>query len=297
MIQYQFIYQPMYQLMHQINYQHINDSWVSLLGIFILTIITLNNKFKSNIVMYMMTIISAVVLNYLKRITIPYIFYCFFTISALEFMFNMFNYFKLMSLEIDKLSKVLETYGKDCLLFDIMNTKEKVDGEFLINYYKIIINNNEKNKNKDKAVIIDTINKLIIPENIKNCDSSEILDRINKFIKFVKKEKFQVQNSVYIYGFVPSNSIIRFYIKLVNQKKYIYKQNKNNYDNKTRAYAILRGLPNTFYPEDFLTYNFNEDIIPDYKVNSEEYFHLLINTITGIERYFDIYKSNNHYFF
>ncbi len=274
---------------YQIDYQHLNDSWLSLIGILVLTMMTLTNEFKSVMIMYMITMLSAFVLKYYNYGTIPNLFYCFLIVTLINYVVNIFNYTVMMNEEIQKLSKVLEVYGRENLLFDIVNTKEKVNAEFLINYYKIQISG-------DKEKIINTINNIIIPENIKMCQIEEIKDRINKFILYVKTEKFFVQNSVYIWGFVPSNSMIEFYIKLINQKKYICQKNKNYSDLKVRAWSVLKGIKNNFDAVDMLEYSLIDSTVPDYKINNEEYFYLLNKTIGGIERYFDIYKHNNYYF-
>ncbi len=277
----------MFQL--QIDYEHIKESWLFLIGILALTIITVSNEFKTQMTLYGLTVMSAFVLKFINYGNLPNLFFCFLAIVIVNYMINVINYFKMMNVEIERLSKVLEIYGRENLLMDIINSKDKIDAEFLISYYKIKIYG-------EKEKIISNINKIIIPENIKISQVPEIKERIHNFILYIKKEKVVVHNSVYVWGFNPSNSMVEFYIKLVNQRNYICTKNKD-FNYKFRAYSVLRGLPNKFNPIDMLVFLNNESTVPDYKVTSEEYQTILNNTISGLERYLDIYKNNNYYFF
>ncbi len=190
-----------------------------------------------------------------------------------------------MDHEVLKLSKHIEIFGRETILLDIQNISDKIDAEYLFNYYKI-------GNIKNKAEIADQINKLLVPENIKLCDRDEILRRLEKVVNLIKANNINTPNSIYIRGFKPSNSLIRFYLKLLSIKRAIVYKNEIPEKFNSQIVSVLNKLNNKFDPKELINLS-SYNTIPDYKLRDENYVALINRTINSIERYIDIYNQNN----
>jgi hypothetical protein len=127
----------------------------------------------------------ALILKFWDLGTLPNIFSAYLVIAFVTMMYYLYNYIKFMDVEMDRLSKAIEFFGRESLYLDIVYSKDKIDAEYFLTYYKIRIVGDAEARKK----YIDTMNSIIVPENIKNCEKGEICDRIIRLIKYIKSER------------------------------------------------------------------------------------------------------------
>ncbi len=260
--------------------------WMYVVGIFMITVSAFS-FFDLEGIFYTagITILTGIVFRFFDLNTLPNVFTVYLMCFLIRFAFLIHSYSKFMDHEVLKLSKHIEIFGRETILLDIQNISEKIDAEYLFNYYKI-------GNIKNKAEIADQINKLLVPENIKLCDRDEILRRLEKVVNLIKANNINTPNSIYIRGFKPSNSLIRFYLKLLSIKRAIVYKNEIPEKFNSQIVSVLNKLNNKFDPKELINLS-SYNTIPDYKLRDENYVALINRTINSIERYIDIYNQNN----
>ncbi len=275
------------------DFDHIQEYWMYAVGILSLTtaIVGFTNIQETTFI-FVITILMSLSLKVFDNGTLPNVFCGYLIISLITLCYNFYNYINIMDVELDKLSKIIETFGRESIYLDIINNQENIDAEFFTNYYKIRFIGNKEEIDKQ----IENINKIIIPANIKICEKEEIINRVNNFLKYIKSQKVII-NSIVMNGFKPSNSLIKFYIKLTSMKKCMIPNNNGVHDKYNHSVTrIINRFGNKFKPEEMIgTFNFAP--IPNYKLENENFMILLNKTICGIEKYFNAYLDNNMIFY
>ncbi len=260
--------------------------WMYVVGIFMITVSAFSFfDFEGIFYTAGITILTGIVFRFFDLNTLPNVFTVYLMCFLIRFAFLIHSYSKFMDHEVLKLSKHIEIFGRETILLDIQNISDKIDAEYLFNYYKI-------GNIKNKAEIADQINKLLVPENIKLCDRDEILRRLEKVVNLIKANNINTPNSIYIRGFKPSNSLIRFYLKLLSIKRAIVYKNEIPEKFNSQIVSVLNKLNNKFDPKELINLS-SYNTIPDYKLRDENYVALINRTINSIERYIDIYNQNN----
>ena len=268
-----------------LDYTHMKEFLVYV--ILTLSLSIYNNK--TTFIIYLMIMNISLIFRYYNFNLLGNIFIIYFSIILIAFLINFNKGIKIMEIKLEKLSNSIEFYGKENLILDIVNSTDKIDAEYLINHYKIKING-------EKSKYIKSINKIIIYENFRLCKEEEMRTRITEFIDYIKKEDdIYILNSIYMTGFTPSNSMIKFYIKLISIKRELININKSleseEYFN-TRINSILSTLNNKLIPIELLNFTYVINI-PNYKLNDPRFFKLIDDTIDSIENYIKVYNDNN----
>ncbi len=275
------------------DFTHLRDYWMFMVGIVSITTVTAAMLDLETMWMtFGSTILLSLIFKFWDIGTLPNIFTAYLLITFITMIYYLYNYIKFMDLEMDRLSKAIELFGRESLYFDIVYSKDKIDGEYFLAYYKIRIVGDAEIRKKYTNIM----NSIIIPENIKTSEKGEICDRIIKLIKYIKNERVMVVNSIFMNGFKPSNSLIKFYIKLIGMKRAMLPNSQEIHDKfNLSVIKVINRFGNKFKSEE-LIHMFNFNPIPEYKINNEEFKILLNKTIGGIERYFDTYSQNNMFF-
>lgn len=275
------------------DFTHLREYWMFMVGIVSISIITIPIlDIETTWITFGSTLVLSLMLKFWDIGTLPNIFTTYLLITFVTVIYYLYNYIKFMDVEMDRLSKAIEFFGRESLYLDIVYSKDKIDAEYFFAYYKIRIVGDTENKKKYTNIM----NSIIIPENIKISKKEEICDRIIKLIKYIKNERVMVDNSILINGFKPSNSLIKFYIKLIGMKRSMLPNNHEIHDKfNLDVIKIINRFGNKFKSKE-LIYMFNFNPIPEYKINNEEFKIILNKTIGDIERYFDIYLQNNMFF-
>lgn len=273
---------------------HIQEYWMFAMGILSLTSAAVGFlEFEKMMITFSLTICTSFALRIFDNGTLPNIFCAYLLIIGLAFIHNIYNYIKIMDVEMEKLSKVIECYGRENLYLDIIHSQDRIDAEYFISYYKIRITEDEIERKK----YTDNMDRIIVPENIKLCKKEEIICRINSLLVYIKSQKVMIVNSITMNGFKPSNSLIKFYIKMIAMKRSMIPNNNGVHDkfNSLVARSLSR-FGNNFKPYELINM-FNFTPVPKYKIDDENFKIVLNKTINGIEKYFDAYSINNLYFF
>ncbi len=273
---------------------HIQEYWMFAMGILSLTSAAVGFlEFEKMMITFAVTICTSFALKIFDNGTLPNIFCAYFVIIGVALVHNIYNYIKIMDVEMDKLAKIIESYGRESLFLDIVYSQDKIDAEYFISYYKIRITENEIERKK----YTDDMNRIIVPENIKLCEKEEIISRINSLLTYVKSQRVMIVNSITMNGFKPSNSLIKFYIKMIAMKRSMIPNNNGVHDKFNGLVArILSRFGNNFKSYELINM-FNFSPLPQYKIDNENFKIVLNKTIAGIEKYFDAYSKNNLYFF
>jgi hypothetical protein len=275
------------------NFSEILEYWEFSLGIVFLTTILLTYlEYEIIGISFGLTMGISIILKIYDIGTIPNIFLIYFIIVSTCMVYAIYKYIYIMDEEMEKLSKFIELFGGENLYLDIINSSDKIDAEYFINYYKIKISDNQ-----ERIKYIEIMNKIIIPENIKTCEKHEIINRINSIKKYIKSQKFIINNLIMMNGFTPSNSLINYYLMLISIKKNMISNSKDLHEKfNNDVIQVLYTLKNNFKPNELITLlNFTQ--VPNYKKNDENFKLVLNITIAGIEKYFETYSKNNMYFF
>ncbi len=276
------------------DFAHIQEYWMFAVGILSLTTLVVGFlELEKTILTFGVTILMSLILKLYDSGTLPNIFVSYLFICSLAIIYNIFNYIKIMDVEMEKLSKVIETFGRESLYLDIIYSGDKIDAEYLLSYYKIKISDVDTEKQKH----LENMNKIIVPENIKLCDKEEIFNRIGSLLTYVKTQKVMVINSIVMNGFKPSNSLIKFYLKLISMKRSMIPNINGSHEKFNLIVSkIISRFGNKFNPDELINMiNFNP--IPQYKQDNENFKIVLNKTIYGIEKYLDAYQKHNMYFF
>ncbi len=275
------------------DFTHVKEYWMFMVGIVSITTFTaVTVDVETMWITFGTTLGLALILKFWNLGTLPNIFAVYLIIAFVTMMYYLYNYIKFMDVEMDRLSKAIEFFGRESLYLDIVYSKDKIDAEYFLTYYKIRIVGDADIRKK----YIDTMNSIIVPENIKTCEKGEICDRIIRLIKYIKNERVMVVNSIFMKGFKPSNSLIKFYIKLIGMKRAMLPNNQEVHDKfNVSVIKVINRFGNKFKSEE-LIHMFNFNPIPEYKIDNEEFKILLNKSIGSIERYFDIYSKNNMFF-
>lgn len=271
---------------------YIQEYWIFTIGIISLTsIAVLFLEFEKMMVTFGLTVFTSFALKIFDNVTIPNIFCVYFLMIGLSTLNNIYNHIKIMGMEMEKLSKLIEGYGRESMYLDIVYSQDRIDAEYFISYYKIRITETERKK------YTNDMDRIIIPENIKLCGKEEIISRINNLVAYIKSQNLIVINSINMNGFKPSNSLIKFYIKMILMKRSIETNNSGVYDKFNGLVTrILSKFGNNFKSYELINI-FNFTPVPQYKIDDENFKIVLNKTIDGIEKYFDVYSRNNFYFF
>lgn len=273
---------------------HIRENWMFAIGIFSLTSLVVGFlKLEKLIMTFGATIFVSLILKINDSETLINIFLSYLLICNLVIIYNIYYYIKTMDIEMVNLSKVIETFGRESLYLDIIYSENKIDAEYLLSYYKIKILQNDIEKQKH----LDNMNKIIVPENIKLCDKEEIFNRIGSILNYIKTQKAILISSIIMNGFKPSNSLIKFYLKLISMKRSKNSNVNVSYEKSNQIVSkIISRFGNKFSPDELISViNFNP--IPQYKLDNQNFGIVLNKTIYGIEKYLDAYDKNNMYFF
>jgi hypothetical protein len=275
------------------DFTHVKEYWMFMVGIVSITTFTaVTLDVETMWITFGTTLGLALILKFWDLGTLPNIFSAYLVIAFVTMMYYLYNYIKFMDVEMDRLSKAIEFFGRESLYLDIVYSKDKIDAEYFLTYYKIRIVGDAEARKK----YIDTMNSIIVPENIKTSEKGEICDRIIRLIKYIKSERVMVVNSIFMNGFKPSNSLIKFYIKLIGMKRAMLPNNQEVHDKFNQSVInVINRFGNKFKSEE-LIHMFNFNPIPEYKIDNEEFKILLNKSIGSIERYFDIYSRNNMFF-